>query len=164
MNQKTLGKVAVGLVAAVAATISFDHMRVLAENSGEDWKSWLLPLSVDGMLIAASLAANQAKQRKERVPGLTVFAIGVGILISVAANVLSSFKPEDLPAWLPGALAAWPPLALALAFEEGLKLRKQDEEEDVPEQPKQQVLPEVPDTAEELTAEERLQRLRNAVR
>lgn len=164
MNQKILGKVAVGLVAAVAATISFDHMRVLAENSGEDWKSWLLPLSVDGMLVAASLAAHQAKQRKEQVPGLTVFAIGVGILISVAANVLSSFKPEDLPAWLPGALAAWPPLALALAFEEGLKLRKQDEEEDVPEQPEQQVFSEIPDTAEELTAEERLQRLRNAVR
>lgn len=155
MRKVTLGKAAVGLVAVVAAIVSFDHMRLLAENSGEDWKSWLLPLSVDGMLVAASLAAHQAKQRDDKVPKLTVFAIAVGIVISVAANVLSSVPAGELPDWLPGALAAWPPLALALAFEEWLKLRKADpEEEEV----------KVPDTPGELSDDDRLQRLRQAVR
>src|SRR5690606_19012042 len=35
--------VAVGVVAAVAATVSFEHMRELAARSGEGWRSWLLP-------------------------------------------------------------------------------------------------------------------------
>lgn len=115
---------AINAVAIVAAVISFDHMRELAVSVGEDWKSWLYPISLDGMLVAASLAAHQAKKRSEKVPGLTMAAIAIGIVISVAANILSSFSADDLPVWLPGALAAWPPIALAIAFEEWLKLRQ----------------------------------------
>src|SRR5690606_38979377 len=47
--------VAVGVVAAVAATVSFEHMRELAARSGESWRSFLLPLSADGLIVAGSL-------------------------------------------------------------------------------------------------------------
>src|SRR5690606_35968496 len=49
----TLAVVAVAVVAAVA---SYDHMRTLAVLAGEGWRSWLLPISVDGLIVAASMS------------------------------------------------------------------------------------------------------------
>ena len=40
-------------VALVAAVASYEHMRALAEVAGEGWRSWLLPISVDGLAVAA---------------------------------------------------------------------------------------------------------------
>lgn len=48
----TLAVLAVAIVAAVA---SYDHQRALAELAGEGWRSWLLPVSVDGLVVAASM-------------------------------------------------------------------------------------------------------------
>ena len=42
-------------VALVAAVASYKHMRALAELAGEGWRSWLLPISVDGLAVAASM-------------------------------------------------------------------------------------------------------------
>ena len=42
-------------VALVAAIASYEHMRALADLAGEGWRSWLLPLSVDGLAVAASM-------------------------------------------------------------------------------------------------------------
>src|SRR5262245_1204615 len=42
-------------VAGVAAVASYEHMRALAELAGEGWRSWLLPISVDGLAVAASM-------------------------------------------------------------------------------------------------------------
>jgi Protein of unknown function (DUF2637) len=49
----TLAVLAVALVAAVA---SYDHQRALAALAGEDWRAWLLPVSVDGLIVAASMS------------------------------------------------------------------------------------------------------------
>ena len=46
---------AVLAVAAVAAVASYEHMRALAAVAGEGWRSWLLPISVDGLAVAASM-------------------------------------------------------------------------------------------------------------
>jgi hypothetical protein len=46
---------AVVSVALVAAVASYEHMRALAALAGEGWRSWLLPLSVDGLAVAASM-------------------------------------------------------------------------------------------------------------
>lgn len=123
MKQTQVVGIAIAVVSAVAAVQSFEHMRELSEWAGEEWRSWLTPLSVDGLLLASSLVARQAKVNGHKVPRLTFLSIAVGILVSVAANILSSVPPQDLPLWLPAVLAAWPPLALALAFEEALTLR-----------------------------------------
>ncbi|WP_019856431.1 DUF2637 domain-containing protein [Actinopolyspora mortivallis] len=44
----TLG---VAMVAAVAAVVSYCHMRDVALVAGETWRAWLLPLSVDGLSL-----------------------------------------------------------------------------------------------------------------
>src|SRR5262245_22758443 len=46
---------AVVLVAVVAAVAGYEHMRELAEGAGEGWRSWLMPVSVDGLAVAASM-------------------------------------------------------------------------------------------------------------
>ena len=46
---------AVLAVAGVAAIASYEHMRALAAAAGEGWRSWLLPISVDGLAVAASM-------------------------------------------------------------------------------------------------------------
>src|ERR671910_3604994 len=47
--------VSVVLVALVAAVASYEHMRALAGLAGEEWRAWLLPISVDGLAVAASM-------------------------------------------------------------------------------------------------------------
>jgi len=46
---------AVVLVATVAGVVSYMHMHQLAERAGEGWRSWLVPLAVDGLMVAASM-------------------------------------------------------------------------------------------------------------
>jgi Protein of unknown function (DUF2637) len=52
----TLAALAVALVAAVA---SYDHRRALAALASEGWRAGLLPVSVDGLIIAANVAAAE---------------------------------------------------------------------------------------------------------
>ena len=47
--------VAVLAVALVAAVSSYEHMRALAATAGEGRRAWLLPVSVDGLAVAASM-------------------------------------------------------------------------------------------------------------
>ena len=100
-----LAVVAVALVAAVA---SYDHMRTLAEQAGEGWRSWLLPLSVDGLVVAATMALLAAKRAgRLRAGALPWVALLLGLGGSLAANV-AAVEPM-----VAGRLvAAWPPVAL----------------------------------------------------
>lgn len=103
---------AVVLVAAVAAVASFDHQRELAVLAGEGWRAWLLPLSVDGLVVAASmtlLASRRAGQRPGVLPWLSLV---LGVAASLAANVAAAE-----PTLVGRLVAAWPPVALLLAFE-----------------------------------------------
>lgn len=113
------------MVAGVAAVVSYEHMREVAEVAGEEWRSVLLPLSVDGMIIAATLNAWQAKRNRQDVPAMTKVAIAVGLVVSVAANVAVPFLPVLAGGLLSALVAAWPPIALAIAFEELLSIRRQ---------------------------------------
>lgn len=85
---------AVGVVAAVAATVSFEHMRELAERSGEGWRSWLLPLSADGLILAGSLVMYVHSLRGQSGPWLAKLALFGGLLVSVAANVGTALLPD----------------------------------------------------------------------
>jgi hypothetical protein len=51
---RRLTALAVVVVAAVAAAASYSHMRRLAIDAGEGEIAFLLPLSVDGLVVAAS--------------------------------------------------------------------------------------------------------------
>lgn len=116
------------VVAAVAAVVSFEHMRYVGHVAGEEWRSWLIPLSVDGQLISATLVAWFARKEGRGIPGITLLSLILGLWASVGANIVSALLAgsEALPegwGWLPVAVGVWPPIALALAFESVLRLR-----------------------------------------
>src|SRR5690606_184623 len=116
---------AVATVAVVAAVVSYMHMREVAEAAGEEWRAILLPLSVDGMIVAATLNAWQAKRRQRRLPAMTLVALVAGLVVSIAANIAAPFLDVLRGQWLSAVVAAWPPIALAISSEElALMLRQ----------------------------------------
>jgi len=111
---------AVLLVAAVAAVVSYSHMQEVAERAGEDWRAWLLPLSVDGLVVAASMAL--LTRRRAGLPGgrLAWCALLGGVGASLAANIAAAE-----PTATARVVAAWPALAFAVGFELLLQQRRE---------------------------------------
>jgi len=103
---------AVVLVALVAAVVSYEHMRHLAEGAGEGWRAWLLPLAVDGLMVAASMSMLVRKRQGQRAGALAWWALLLGIAASLAANVAAAEQT-----WTGRLVAAWPPVALLMAYE-----------------------------------------------
>jgi hypothetical protein len=103
---------AVLAVAVVAAAASYDHQRLLAELAGEGWRAWLLPVSVDGLVVAASMSMLVRRRSGLRAGGLAWVALLLGIGASLAANVAAAD-----PSPVGRLVAAWPPLALLLSYE-----------------------------------------------
>jgi hypothetical protein len=103
---------AVLAVALVAAIASYEHMRALAVLAGEGWRAWLLPLSVDGLAVAASMTMLVRRRAGLPAGGLAWVALLLGLGASLAANVAAA-EPT-----VQGRLvAAWPPVGLLLAYE-----------------------------------------------
>lgn len=115
MTERMVQRISIGavlLVALVAAVISYCHLRDLALEHGEGWRAGLIPLSIDGMLVATTSAI--VGQRRQGRPAGWVPWLGLilGIVASLLGNVAGAHS--DLIARL---IAAWPPLALALSIE-----------------------------------------------
>jgi hypothetical protein len=111
----TLAVLAVALVAAVA---SYDHQRALAALAGEDWRAWLLPVSVDGLIVAASMSMLVRRRAGMPAGALAWASLLAGIGASLAANVAAA------EATMVGrVVAAWPPVALLLAWELLMQVR-----------------------------------------
>ena len=105
--------VGAGAVAAIAGWSSWSHMVAVALHYGEKASvAYVLPVSVDGLLVVASAALVDDKRngRKGRWSARVAFAMG--ICASVAANVMHA--EPSLPARL---IAAWPALALLATVE-----------------------------------------------
>lgn len=107
---------AVSVVAVVAAIVSYVHMHELAEKSGEGWRAVLIPLSVDGLLVAASMVMLVRRQANEKVGLLPWVGVALGLIASLGANVLSVGEVSwaNLVRII---VSAWPPVALALSVE-----------------------------------------------
>jgi hypothetical protein len=103
---------AVLAVAAVAAIASYEHMRALAEVAGEGWRSWLLPISVDGLAVAASMTMLVRRRAGLRAGLLPWTALLLGLGASLAANVAAAD-----PTVVGRLVAAWPPVGLLLSYE-----------------------------------------------
>lgn len=114
------------MVAITAAVISFSHVRALALRAGEtELTSWLLPISIDGAVVAA-VSVLLADSRAGRRPAvLTWLLLTLGLAASLAANVASAE-----PTTTARAVAAWPPLALALGIEVLAGLARRSDRED----------------------------------
>ena len=104
--------VAVVLVALVAAVASYEHMRALAELAGEGWRSWLLPLSVDGLAVAASMTMFVRRRAGLPAGALAWVALLLGLGASLAANVAAAD-----PTVVGRLVAAWPPVGLLVSYE-----------------------------------------------
>jgi Protein of unknown function (DUF2637) len=74
--------------------------------------AWLLPFSVDGMLVVASVAMVDDKRSGRRVRSMARIAFAAGVAASIAANIAAA-----QPTWGARIVAAWPALALLLVVE-----------------------------------------------
>jgi len=105
---------AVGTVltlAAVAAFMSYGHLRAVAESQGEDAAA-LFPISVDGLIVAASLVL--LVQRRGGQPGGVL--PWAGLLLGIAATIAGNVASAE-PTAVARLVAAWPPVAFALSYE-----------------------------------------------
>jgi Protein of unknown function (DUF2637) len=103
----------VGLLALIAGTVSYLHMPTLVALHGQPgWVAALTPLSVDGMIVAASTALL-AESRSGGRGGLLPWALLViGSVASLAANVAVAE-----PTVTGRVIAAWPSFALIGSYE-----------------------------------------------
>ena len=86
----------VGLLALIAGTVSYLHMRTLVAMHGQPgWVAALTPLSVDGLIVAASTTLL-ADSRSGRTGGGLPWALLVaGSVASLAANVAVAESTPD---------------------------------------------------------------------
>jgi hypothetical protein len=77
----------------------------------------LLPISVDGLIVAASMTMLVRRRRGQSAGGLAWLALLLGAATSVVANVSAAD-----PTLVGRLVAAWPPVALLLAWELQLQL------------------------------------------
>jgi len=101
-------------VASFAAVISYSHIFFLGRHHGQDGTAArLLPLSVDGLIAAASLVMLHAARNRLSVPWLARAMLATGVGATVAANVA-----YGLPFGVAGALvSAWPAVAFVGSVE-----------------------------------------------
>jgi Protein of unknown function (DUF2637) len=105
---------AVATVAAVAAVISYRHAYELVSTHGETgMTARLVPFTVDGLILAASMLILDANRRHQPVPPLARWCLGAGILATIGANLAHGLGHGPVGALV----SAWPALALAGSFE-----------------------------------------------
>jgi hypothetical protein len=105
------------VVAGVAAYVSFGHIYGVATIAHQPRALALaLPMSVDGMMLIATLAMAEDKAENRNPRGWARFGFWLGAAVSVAANLASTWvtygpQPLDL------AVAGWAPIALLVSIE-----------------------------------------------
>jgi len=99
---------AVLFVAVIAAVVSFVHIEHLAAVNGQtQLAAYLLPLSIDGTVVAASMVMLRAARAGLGTPWLARFMLGLAVTATLAANI-----GYGLPHGMPGALiSGWPAVA-----------------------------------------------------
>lgn len=91
-NWRRIGYIAaIGTVAAVAARVSYSHIYDVTRIAGQSADvSVVLPLAIDGMLLAATLAMAEDKAAGRTPRGWARFGFWFGAGISLACNVAST--------------------------------------------------------------------------
>jgi hypothetical protein len=105
---------AVTTVAVIAAVISYRHAYELVATHGESGPTArLVPLTVDGLIWAASMVMLDANRRHQPVPALAKWSLGVGIVATISANLAHGMGHGPIGALV----SAWPAVALVGAYE-----------------------------------------------
>jgi Protein of unknown function (DUF2637) len=102
-------------VAAPAAVAAADrHAYELVSTHGETGvTARLIPFTVDGLILAASMLILDANRRRQPVPALARWCLGAGIVATIGANLAHGLGHGPIGALV----SAWPALALAGSFE-----------------------------------------------
>lgn len=110
---RLLRNTSAGVVATIAAAASYTHMRTLAAEHGQSAPiAAMVPLSVDGLMVVATIAMHDDKHTGRPVRRSAWAAFVIGVTASVTANVLAA--PDSLTARV---ISAWPAVALLLVVE-----------------------------------------------
>ena len=95
-------------MAAFAAVVSYSHIYGLGRAHGQDGTAArLLPLSVDGLILAASLVLLHEARNGRDVPRLARFMLWLGIVATIGANIAYGAGYGLLGALI----SAWPAVA-----------------------------------------------------
>lgn len=92
MNPTTVAsRASAAAVAAVAGFSSWNHITAVAHGAGEPAAvAAVLPLSIDGLIVVATLAMLEDK-RADRAPRTSArVALGFGVIATLAANIASA--------------------------------------------------------------------------
>jgi len=101
-------------VAAFAAVVSYSHIYDLGRSHGQTGTAArLLPLSVDGLILAASLVLLHEARNGRDAPGLARLMLWLGIGATVGANIAYGAQSGLLGA----VISAWPAVAFIGAVE-----------------------------------------------
>lgn len=133
--------VAVAAVAAVAAVISYRHAYELVSTHGETGlTARLVPFTVDGLIVAASMLILDANRRDRAVAALAHWCLGAGIVATICANLAHGLGHGPIGALV----SAWPALALAGSFELLMLLIRNSHQVDGEQRPDTPEIPAVP--------------------
>jgi Protein of unknown function (DUF2637) len=103
----------VALLALIAGTVSYLHMHALVTLHGQPgWVAALTPLSVDGMIVAASTTLLADSRSGSRGGILPWALLAMGSVASLTANVAVAE-----PTLVGRVIAAWPSFALTASYE-----------------------------------------------
>ena len=104
-------------VASFAAVVSYSHIYDLGRAHGQaGTAARLLPLSVDGLILAASLVMLHEARNGRRAPALARAMLALGVAATVAANVAYGAAYG----WAGAVISAWPAVAFIGAAEMAL--------------------------------------------
>ena len=125
-----IAAVAVLAVAVVAAVISYSHVEQLALSTGQSLlAARLLPVSIDGLVLAASMVLVDCARRGAQAPVLGRVLLGLGVAATLAANAAAgaSHGPAGI------AVSMWPAVAFIGSAEAFLMLVRGAQEAPEPE-------------------------------
>lgn len=95
-------------VAAFAAIVSYSHIYDLGHAHGQSGTAArLLPLSVDGLILAASLVMLQQARNNQSAPALARVMLGFGVAATIGANIAYGAAYGTTGA----VISAWPAVA-----------------------------------------------------
>ena len=113
---------AVLLVAAIAAVISYQHVVALAIRYGQPvLAAYLLPVSVDGLVAVSSLVMLRAARTGVSAPWLARTGLVLAVIATLACNVGYGVAHG----WPGALLSGWPAVAFVVAAETAITMTRQ---------------------------------------
>jgi hypothetical protein len=104
----------VTVLAGIAAFISYNHIYEVVTSYGETGGvATLVPVVIDGLLVVASITMLDDARNDRRKHWLSRVALGVGIALTLAANVLHGWSSGPIGS----IIAALPAVTLTISFE-----------------------------------------------